>query len=365
MSEPRKTPLYEWHRRQGGRIVDFAGWLLPIHYRGVLEEHLAVRERAGLFDVSHMGEIRLRGPGALALVQRLTVNDAAKIVDGQAQYTAMVDETGGVIDDLLVYRLGEEDLLLVVNAATTAKDLAWIQRHAGEGVEVTDESGEWAQLALQGPVAADLLAEVLEQDLDDVRYYRFREIALHGRPAIVSRTGYTGEDGFELYLAPELAPAVADAILERGAARGVIPAGLGARDTLRLEAGMLLYGSDMDERRTPIEAGLSWIVKLDKGEFVGRDALVRQRDEGTAERLVGVRMIGRGIPRHGYAVLDRDGGRIGEVTSGTFSPTLKEGIALAYVKAAAAEPDQEVAIEIRGRAVPARVVKPPFYRRPR
>lgn len=365
MSDISQTPLHDWHVRHGGRMVDFAGWRMPVQYSGLMEEHTAVRECAGLFDVSHMGEIRLRGSDALAAVQRLTVNDASVIEDGQAQYTAMVNEAGGIIDDLLVYRIASDEYLLVVNAGTTEKDYAWIASHVEGDVSVVNESADWAQVALQGPVAEAVLSRLLDEDLSAIGYYRFVISEYGGRPAIISRTGYTGEDGFEVYLAPAHAPDLADAILEAGEADGVIPAGLGCRDTLRLEAGMMLYGNDMDEERTPIEAKLGWIVKADKGDFIGRDVLVRQRAEGTAEKIVAFKAVGRGIPRHGYALLDADGNRVGEVTSGTFSPTLKEGIGMGYVTSALAMPDAQIFIEMRGKSIEARTVKPPFYRRQR
>lgn len=366
MSELLKTPLHEWHVRHGGRMVDFAGWHMPVQFAGVVEEHTAVRERAGLFDVSHMGEIRLRGRDALDNVQRLTVNDAGKLAVGRAQYTAMTDESGGIIDDLLVYRVAEDDYLLVVNAGTTGKDFAWIARHVEGDVELVNESAEWGQLALQGPRAEAVLARVLpDVDLAAIRYYGFVVIPFGGATAIVSRTGYTGEDGFEVYLPAPQSPALADAILAAGASEKVMPVGLGARDTLRLEAGMLLYGNDMDETRSPIEAGIRWTVKPDKGEFIGRDVLVRQMSEGTAECLVGIRMLERGIPRHGYGLHAVDGARVGELTSGTFSPTLKEGIGLGYVAVDQAGEGNRLAVDIRGKQIGATVVKPPFYRRAR
>lgn len=344
-------------------MVDFAGWRMPVQYSGVMAEHAAVRERAGLFDVSHMGEIRLHGSDALANVQRLTVNDASVIEDGQAQYTAMVNEAGGIIDDLLVYRIAADEYLLVVNAGTTDKDHEWIVSHAEGDVTVVNESADWAQIAIQGPAAQTVLGQLVEEDLSAIGYYRFVISEYGGRPAIISRTGYTGEDGFEIYLAPALAADFADAILEAGDSDGVIPTGLGARDTLRLEAGMMLYGNDMDEGRTPIEAKLGWIVKPDKGDFIGRDVLVRQREEGTVEKIVAFKAVGRGIPRHGYALLDGDGNRVGEVTSGTFGPTLKEGIGMGYVTSALATPDNQIFIEMRGKSIEARTVKSPFYRR--
>jgi aminomethyltransferase len=344
-------------------MVDFAGWRMPVQYSGVMAEHAAVRERAGLFDVSHMGEIRLRGSDALANVQRLTVNDASLIEDGQAQYTAMVNEAGGIIDDLLVYRIAADEYLLVVNAGTADKDHEWIVSHAEGDVTVVNESADWAQIAIQGPAAQTVLDQLVEEDLSAIGYYRFVISEYGGRPAIISRTGYTGEDGFELYLAPALAADFADEILEAGDSSGVIPTGLGARDTLRLEAGMMLYGNDMDEGRTPIEAKLGWIVKPDKGDFIGRDVLVRQRAEGTVEKIVAFKAVGRGIPRHGYALLDGDGSRVGEVTSGTFGPTLKEGIGMGYVTSALATPDNQIFIEMRGKSIEARTVTSPFYRR--
>jgi aminomethyltransferase len=363
--EIQHTPLHDWHVVRGGKMVDFAGWRMPVQYSGLVDEHTAVRERAGLFDVSHMGEIRLRGADALAAVQHLTVNDASVIDDGQAQYTAMVNEAGGIIDDLLVYRVSAEDYLLVVNAGTTSKDFEWITRYARGDVEVINESADWAQVALQGPVAESVLSRVLPDDLAAIRYYHFAMSEYGGQPAIISRTGYTGEDGFEIYLAPSLAAELADAIMTAGEPEGVIPAGLGARDTLRLEAGMMLYGNDMDETRSPIEAKLGWIVKLDKGEFIGRAALAEQKSNGTAEKIVALKSVGRGIPRHGYPILDAAGDRVGEVTSGTFSPTLREGIGMGYVTSALASADNQIFVEMRGKGIEALTVKPPFYRRER
>lgn len=346
-------------------MVDFAGWHMPVLYSGLVDEHVAVRERAGLFDVSHMGEIRLRGPQALTNIQRFTVNDASTLEIGQAHYTAMTNTEGGIIDDLLVYRMASDDYLLVVNAGTVPKDFAWISAQVSGDIELTNESEQWAQLALQGPASQAVLSRVLDVDLAAIGYYRFVRCEIGGDAAIVSRTGYTGEDGFEVYLGPSHAERLADEILAAGEAEQVVPAGLGARDTLRLESGMLLYGNDMDEGRSPVEAGLSWIVKLDKGDFVGRDVIASQKQAGTSQKLIGVKIVGRGIPRHGYPVLDSEGTVIGEMTSGTFSPTLKEGLGLAYVNAASAVPDTEIAVEIRGRKIPAKVVRPPFYRRQR
>lgn len=365
MTDLRETPLHDWHREHGGRMVPFAGWHLPVQYSGLVDEHTAVRERAGLFDVSHMGEIRVRGADALANLQRLLVNDASGLQPGQAQYTAMCREDGGILDDLLVYFVAPDDYLLVVNAGTTDKDRDWIAERVSGSVEVVDESADWAQLAVQGPAAPAIVAALFGEAADDLRYYRFEVLDYDRSEAIVSRTGYTGEDGFEVYVRPDRAAALADAIVAAGEPHGLLPAGLGARDTLRLEAGMLLYGTDMDESRSPIEARLGWIVKPDKGDFAGKDVLVRQRSEGTAERIVGLELDRRAIPRHGYPVLAADGERIGEVTSGTFSPTLQHGIGLAYVASPHAEPDRELQVEIRGRRHPVRTVKTPFYKRPR
>lgn len=366
MSDLKRTPLNQWHRERGARMVDFGGWDLPIQFDGILAEHEAVRERAGLFDVSHMGEVRVQGDDALAFVQHLITNDAGGLEIGQAQYTVMANHEGGVIDDLLVYRLDDSDYLLVINAATTPKDVAWIEEQAGifDGAfEVRNESDDWAQLALQGPRAAEVLARVVALDLASMGYYRSAFSEFAGAAALVSRTGYTGEDGFEVYLPPSLAPALADAILEAGAAEGLVPVGLGARDTLRLEAGMLLYGNDMDESRSPVEAGLRWLIKPDKGEFVGKRAITAQLEGGTEERLVGFELLERGVPRQGYSLCSPDGEVIGEVTSGSFSPTLQKGIGLGYVPAGNAGADAVLKVDIRGRKLEARVVTMPFYRR--
>jgi len=368
MSDPKRTPLNQWHRDHGARMVDFGGWDMPIQFGGILAEHEAVRQRAGLFDVSHMGEVRVQGEDALPFIQQLITNDAGTLERGQAQYTVMVNDDGGVIDDLLVYRLDDADYLLVINAGTTPKDVAWIEARAaafGGALEVRNESDEWAQLAIQGPRAEAILSRLVSLDLASVGYYRsvFSEFA--GARALVSRTGYTGEDGFEVYLPPEQAPALADAVLAAGEGEGIVPVGLGARDTLRLEAGMLLYGNDMDEARSPVEANLRWLIKPDKGDFVGKQAIVDQLESGTAERLVGFELLDRGVPRHGYPICSADGEPIGEVTSGSFSPTLRRGIGLGYVPAGDAAIDGVLKVDVRGRKLEARVVKTPFYRRPK
>jgi len=357
---PRRTPLYDAHVKAGARIVEFAGWELPIQYKGILEEHAAVRTAAGLFDVSHMGEILLSGPHALSATQRLVSNDVAKARDGQAVYAGLLNEQGGFVDDVIAYRFGEDRVLLVVNAANKDKDLAWIEAHRF-GAEVEDQSDRWAQLAIQGPNAAGIVARLTALDLSQIGTYRFAEGEVAGVPSIVARTGYTGEDGFELYCAPERATSLWDALLAAGAGEGLVPCGLGARDSLRLEMKYALYGNDIDDDHTPLEAGLGWIVKLEKGDFIGRPVLERQKAQGVTRKLVGFTLTDRGIPRHGYRIL-KDGQPVGEVTSGTQSPSLKQPIGIGYVPAALAAEGSTFDVEIRGKPVPAVVVKTPFYK---
>ncbi len=376
-----RTPLHAAHVRHEGKMVPFAGYEMPVQYpTGIRAEHAAVREAAGLFDVSHMGEFVVSGPDALALIQKVTVNDASKVEVGQAQYSAMVKPDGGVIDDLIIYRYPDR-WMMVVNAANHAKDWAWVNEHAdGLDVDLADHSDDVALLALQGPNARDILRSLASTDaadgIDGIGYYRFAEGEVAGVPATISATGYTGEDGFELYIplgggaggdgmaGPARAIAVWDALMEAGAGHepghGLVPAGLGARDTLRLEVGYALYGNDLDESHSPLESALGWITKLDKGEFVGRDALAAQKEAGVERRLVGMKLTERGIPRPGYPVLI-DGAPAGVVTSGTMSPSLGEGIALGYVPASHAKAGSELAVDIRGKAIPAVVQRPPFY----
>jgi aminomethyltransferase len=356
-----QTPLHDQHVELGGKMVPFAGYAMPVQYpTGITAEHRAVREACGLFDVSHMGEFDVRGPDALAAVQRVTINDAALAEVGQAQYSAMVKEDGGLLDDLIVYRF-DEHYMLVVNAANRAKDLAWIlDRTEDLDVTVTDRSDEIALLAIQGPTAREVVRGLTDDDLDAIGYYRFAEGSVAGAPAVISGTGYTGEDGFELYLAAEDAARVWKALRSEGADHGLLPAGLGARDSLRLEVGYALYGNDLDEDHTPLEAGLGWITKLDKGDFIGREALRKQKEEGVARKLVGLRLTERGFPRPGYDVV-ADGAAVGTVTSGTVSPTLAEGIALAYVPRELAAQGTELGVSIRGKPAAARVQRPPFY----
>ncbi|MCI0435837.1 MAG: glycine cleavage system aminomethyltransferase GcvT [Gemmatimonadetes bacterium] len=362
MSELKRTSLYDRHVALGGKIVPFAGWSMPVQYpTGILEEHRAVRRSAGLFDVSHMGEIEIHGPDALALIQHITTNDASCIEIGQAQYSVMCREDGGAIDDCIVYRFADR-WMIVVNASNRDKDRDWIEAHArGRDVRVRDISDDIGLLALQGPRASEILARLTEHDLDAIGYYHFAEGRVSGVAAVISRTGYTGEDGFELYVAAGDTPGLWDRLLSAGPSGAVLPAGLGARDSLRLEMGYALYGNDLDETRTPLEAGLGWVTKLDKGEFVGRDALVRQKEAGVRERLIGFKLLERGFPRHGYAVR-WNGEDAGVVTSGLHAPSLEVGIGMAYVPAEAAKPGTKLEIMIRDRPCAAEVVRPPFYK---
>ncbi len=357
----KKTPLYEAHVALKGKIVPFAGFEMPVQYpSGIIAEHQLVRTTAGLFDVCHMGEFVLRGPQALDLVQAITVNDASKIAVWQAQYSAMCLESGGIIDDLLVYR-GPDHFMLVVNASNKEKDLAWVQQQAQTfDVEVIDKSDETALLAIQGPRAAEIVQALTDTDLSGIGYYRFGEGSVAGIEGILSRTGYTGEDGFELYIPAGEAMPLWTALMEEGADKGLAAAGLGARDSLRLEMGYPLYGNDLDEDHTPLESSLGWITKLDKGDFIGRGVLVKQKEDGVARRLVGLKLTERGFPRHGYPIVS-DGEDVGEVTSGVVSPSLGIGVAMGYVPTDLAKPGTAVGIRIRGKPVGAEVVRPPFY----
>ena len=366
----KQTPLNGAHRRMGGRMVDFGGWDMPVQYpAGTVEEHLRTRTRAGLFDVSHMGEIDVRGPDAIPFINRLCSNDVTKLVDGQAHYSALTTPAGTVIDDLLVYRFGAEHLLLVVNASTTDKDWDWINAHrgAGERVELANRSADFCQLALQGPDALRVMQQLTTTPLAEIKYYHFREGEVDGVRAIISRTGYTGEDGFEIYAAPDRAEQLWDRILDAGrydTPEGVTPCGLAARNTLRLEAAMALYGHEITEETTLLEANLGWICKLNKGDFIGREVLARQKAEGVGRKLVGFEVTDRGIARDEQDVYI-DGQRAGRVTSGSPAPFLKKNIGMAYVPAARANAGQEMQIDVRGRMVGAQVVPTPFYKRER
>ena len=358
----RRTPLHQMHRDLGARFLDFAGWEMPLSYTSAAEEHRSVREHCGLFDVSHMGEIEMCGSGAAALCQLLTVNDVSRLRIGDGQYTLFCNEQGGVLDDLIVFRTGPERFLLVVNAANTAADLAWIRAHARPHADVIDRSAELALVALQGPEAEIALRRLTPFDLSALRPFTACETTVAGQRTWISRTGYTGEDGFEMLVEASEATAVWGPALDAVRRRGGVPAGLAARDTLRLEAGLPLCGTDMDATTTPLEAGLGWVVKLGKGDFVGRSALQLQRAEGVRRRLVGIVMDEPAVPRHGYAVW-QDGASVGTVTSGTRSPTLKSFIGLAYLATEVAAPGTPVTVDVRGRRMAARVVARPFYRR--
>ena len=365
----KSTPLHSIHRKMGGRMVEFGGWDMPVQYpAGTVEEHVRTRTRAGLFDVSHMGEVDVRGPDAVAFINRLVSNDASKLVDGQAQYSALTTPEGTVIDDLLVYRFAEDHLLLVVNAGTTDKDWDWICSHReNENVELRNVSADYCQIALQGPDALGILQKLARLPLSEIKYYHFGDGDVNGVPAIVSRTGYTGEDGFEVYASPDKAEQLWNKILDAGnfgADDGVLPCGLAARNTLRLEAGMSLYGHEIDETTTLLEANLGWITKLNKGDFIGRDRLLAQKEEGIGRKLIGFEVTDRGIARDGQDVLI-DGQRVGRVTSGSPAPFLKKNIGMAYVPVEVANEGRTIEIDVRGRMVVAQVVPLPFYKRPK
>jgi aminomethyltransferase len=357
----RETPLTALHRELGAKLVPFAGFRMPVQYASISGEHQAVRERAGLFDISHMGEFHVSGPGATAFLDRMTVNDVAGLAVHQAHYSCLCRPDGGILDDIVLYRL-EDGYLVVVNASNVEKDWTWLTGHAPDDVVLADRSAETALLALQGPRATEILAPLASVDVSGIRYYWKADGAVAGVLAMISRTGYTGEDGFELYVPAEGAVRVWNALLAGGGARGLVPAGLGARDTLRLEMKYALYGNDIDETTNPLEAGLGWIVRLDEGDFVGRDALARVRQEGPRRRLVGFRVLDRAFPRPHYPIR-LDGAPTGEqVRSGTVSPSLGYGIGTAYLPASAARKGTSFEIEIRGVPVAAQVVSTPFYK---
>ncbi|OZM57653.1 glycine cleavage system protein T [Lottiidibacillus patelloidae] len=366
MSDLMRTPLFNVYKEYGGKTIDFGGWDLPVQFSSIKEEHEAVRSAAGLFDVSHMGEIEVKGPEALTYLQKMMTNDVSKLKDGGAQYTAMCYENGGTVDDLLVYRKSENDYLLVVNAANIAKDFDWLQSHVTEDVTVTNVSDNVAQLALQGPKAEQTLQKLTDYDLSTIRFFKFAEgVEIAGKKALVSRTGYTGEDGFEIYCNNEDAIALWNAILEAGKEDGVLPIGLGARDTLRFEANLALYGQELSANISPLEAGIGFAVKVDKEiPFIGQEVLKKQKEEGTPRKIVGLEMIEKGIPRTGYEVFV-NGEKIGEVTTGTQSPTLGKNIGLAIIDSKHAELDNEVEVQVRKRRLKAKIVPTPFYKRPR
>jgi aminomethyltransferase len=359
-----KTPLYERHLALGAKMIDFGGWALPVQYRGIIEEHQAVRNHAGLFDICHMGEIEIEGPGAFELLQSIMTRNLASQEVGQIKLSVMTNSDGGIIDDVTVYRLGMQRYMVVTNAETRLKDLHWIETHRAErrlrDIRIRDISAETGKLDLQGPAAQPILRQLLREDLSALKFYYAIETTLLDEKILLSRSGYTGEDGFEIYADSERIGRIWDALLAAGSGVGLNPAGLGARDTLRIEAGMMLYGHDLSETVTPLEVVYSWVVDLNK-DFIGSDALRRQKGRGGARKLVGFEMTERGIARAGYPVLWEDR-QVGEVTSGTYSPTLERAIGFAFVPPSCAEKGTEIAVRIRDQSVGARVVPLPFYR---
>ncbi len=359
MSQDKRTSLYDIHVNAGAKIVPFAGYEMPVQYSGIIDEHMAVRNSVGVFDVSHMGEFEVMGEGALEFLQLMTLNDVSKLELGQAQYSGLCYEDGGMVDDLLVYRLPEK-YMLVVNASNIEKDFDWLDSHKPSEVELMNRSEETALIAVQGKNAEKVIDKLTDTNLAEIKYYRFESGSVSGIDAIISKTGYTGEKGFELYLNSDDAPGVWNDLMSAGEEFGILPVGLGARDTLRLEMCYCLYGNDIDKTTNPLEAGLGWITKLKKGKFIGSDSLQALKEEGIKRRLVAFQMEKKAIPRHGYKIL-RDGNPIGEVTSGTFSPVLQAGIGLGYVTTGNHEVGTNLIIDIRGRDQSAQIMKPPFY----
>ena len=358
----KTTPFTETHIALGAKMHEFAGYNMPIEYSGIIDEHLTVCNALGVFDVSHMGEFWVKGPNALEFIQQVTSNNAATLAIGKAQYTCFPNEEGGIIDDLLVYHFEPEKYLLVVNAANIEKDWNWCVSHNKVGAELENASDHMAQLAIQGPKATEVLQRLTSVNLSEIPYYSFTTGEFAGQPnVIISNTGYTGAGGFELYFYPEAGPAIWKAIFEAGAPEGIKPIGLGARDTLRLEMGFCLYGNDLSDTTSPLEAGLGWITKFAEGKnFTSRAILEKQKAEGLQRKLVAFEMVDRGIPRHGYALVNEAGEPIGEVTSGTMSPMRKIGIGMGYVKTDYTAVGTEIYIDMRGRKLKAIIVKAPF-----
>ena len=357
----KATPLLGLHKELGAKLVPFVGWNMPIQFAGVLSEHTCVRERVGLFDVSHMGEIEVKGKDAKKFLQFLLSNNVEKMFDGSILYSLMCYETGGVVDDLLAYRFSENHYFLCVNASNSDKDYDWIARHASSfNVSIKNTSSETSQLALQGPDAKNVLQSLCDISLDDLSYYNFRRGMVNNVESLISRTGYTGEDGFELYLSPEKVSEVFRSLMEQGRSYGIQPIGLGARDTLRIEMGYPLYGNEIDNNPTPLDAGLGWVIKFDKGEFLGRGSLLKQKEQGSPRRkLVGLKLLTRGVPRAHYQVF-KNGESVGEVTSGTFSPTLNTGVGLCYVSSEYSDIGNHLDVKIRDQLVATEVIQLPF-----
>jgi aminomethyltransferase len=362
----KKTVFHRYHLDLGAKMVPFAGYEMPLEYAGVRQEHVSVREKVGMFDVSHMGEIWIKGAKAFDLVQKITSNDLSKLEPGKIQYTCFPNDSGGIVDDLLVYMYEPEKYLLVVNAANMEKDHRWILANNSEGAMVENASDRISQLAVQGPRAKDLLQKITAVDLSQIRYYHFVSGELAGREqVIISNSGYTGAGGFELYMHNEDGPAIWEAIMDAGKSFGLEPCGLASRDTLRLEMGFCLYGNDINDSTSPLEAGLEWITKFTEGNnFINRNFLERQKELGPERRLVGFELRERGIPRQHYPILDREGNSLGEVTSGTMSPMLGTGIGMGYVARSHTTPGSDIYIGIRNKQIPAVVKRPPFYRPP-
>lgn len=363
MVELKRTPLYEEHLAAKAKLIDFGGWEMPVQYAGVIEEHHTVRTKAGLFDVSHMGEVDVKGKDALPFVQNLITNDVTKIQEGQILYSPMCYSNGGIVDDLLVYRYSTEHFYIVVNASNTEKDYAWmLEQTQGYDVQLDNISAQVAQVAIQGPLAEQILQKLTSTDLLEIKYYWFKDGEIHGVPCLLSRTGYTGEDGFEIYMAPDQAAEIWRKILEAGQPEGIQPIGLGARDTLRFEAKLPLYGNELGSEISPLEAGIGFFVKLTKEKFIGKEALEAQKEKGLTRKLVGLEMIERGIARSHYPI-QKNGEEVGFITSGSFSPTLNKNIALALVRADLAEMGSPLEVMIRGKAVKAQIIPTPFYKR--
>lgn len=365
MSKLKKTALFDEHKKAGGNIIDFTGWELPIQYSSIKEEHHAVRNKAGIFDVSHMGEVTVKGKDAFDFVQNLVANDVSKLKENQILYTMMCYENGGVVDDLLVYKYNNEDYYLVINASNIEKDFDWMQKNAKSyDVELVNISDEISEIAIQGPKAQEILQEVMDIDLNDIKFFYFKdEVLVDGKKALVSRTGYTGEDGFEVYSSHENIVHIWQKLLEVGKEKGLVPAGLGARDTLRFEASLPLYGNELSKDITPLEAGLGFFVKLDAGDFVGKDVLVKQKEEGLERKVVGFELLDRGVPRHDYEVYDSDENKIGFVTTGYKSPTLKKSIGLALIDIEYTKLDTEIYIKVRNKMKKAKVISKRFLKK--